>query len=79
EAEVRQLQQKSMSLFMSLGLVLVAAFLGSLGLGLVLGALFYALKTAAGLSLGWAALITGCLSVGLCVGLVVIAKRISAR
>ncbi|MGM0540448.1 MAG: hypothetical protein ACQERT_14765 [Thermodesulfobacteriota bacterium] len=57
--------------------------LGSLGLGLVLGALFYALVTAAGLSLGlslgWAALITGCLAIGLGGVLVVIARGISAR
>ncbi|MFP4035282.1 MAG: hypothetical protein ACLFT5_07235 [Desulfovermiculus sp.] len=76
EAEVRQLQQKSQSLFLSLGLVLVAAFLGSLGLGLMLAALFYALMVPAGLSMGWAALITGCLAIGLGAGLVVIARRI---
>ncbi|MFP4257681.1 MAG: hypothetical protein ACLFRE_01655 [Desulfovermiculus sp.] len=76
EAEVRQLQQKSQSLFLSLGLVLVAAFLGSLGLGLMLAALFYALMVPAGLSMGWAALITGCLAIGLGAMLVVIARRI---
>lgn len=79
EAEVRQLQQKSWSLFMGFGLVLVAAFLGSLGLGLVLGALLYAIMSAAGLSLGWAALITGCLALGLGVGIVCIARGVLTR
>ena len=76
EAEVRQLQQKSRSLFLILGLMMVAAFLGSLGLGLILAALFYALMIAAGLSMGWAALITGCLAIGLGVVLVACTRRI---
>lgn len=77
EAEVRHLQQKSRTLFLILGLTMVAAFLGSLGLGLILAALFYALMVAAGLSMGWAALITGFLAIGLAVVLVVSTRRIT--
>ncbi|MDZ7760437.1 MAG: hypothetical protein U5L00_09300 [Desulfovermiculus sp.] len=79
EAEVRQLQQKSRSLFIGFGLVLVAAFLSSLGLGLMLGALFYALMAAVGLSLGWTSLITGCVSLGMGVGIVCIARGVLTR
>ncbi|MFW6055583.1 MAG: hypothetical protein ACOC9D_06720 [Thermodesulfobacteriota bacterium] len=78
EAEIRQLQAMTRNLFLGFGLLLLAAALGFAGFCLLLGALFYWLL-AAGLSIGWAAFLTGCLALGLAGAAVWISRRVLAR
>ncbi|MCF8107233.1 MAG: hypothetical protein K9K64_17285 [Desulfohalobiaceae bacterium] len=78
EAELSQIRTFSRNLFLGFGLVLLAAALGFIGFCLLLGALFYWLFVA-GLSIGWAAVISGCLALGLAGAAVWISRRALAR
>ncbi len=82
EAEMRQLQQTTKQtarqLLLGFGCLIVASLLAFTGFCLLLGAVFYWIA-AAGLSVGWSALITGCLAFALSIIAALCFRRLTSR